>query len=1173
MKTIKMGILFGLLVVFMVTGIGSAAVITVGSDPNDDYSTVQSAIDASSSGDEIIVSTGTYNELINFNGKDIHLKSTDPDGSSVAASTIIDGSGLGSNVVTFNSGETSSAILEGLTVTGGTDGIYVWSGATPTIKKCIFRNNTGRGIYVSSGGPTTFSECIIRNNGSYGVRNYKGRLSLTNCVVAGNSGRGISSYLSSSYHFSHIINCTIIDNGGYGIYDEGGYSGQEIAKNCIFWGNGDDLKSFAATYSCIEDMDSGTGNIHSYPVFVDADPNNFSADNDDYHLCYTSPCIGAGENGIDIGAYPYELIDTIAPTPNPATFASVPTDTSSTEITMTATAGDDASEPIEYNFECTSGGGHDSGWQTSPVYSDTALTELTEYTYTVKMRDSADNTGTPSSSESATTSDGTAPTPNPASFATLPYKTSTESISMAATVGTDASGPVEYYFTETSGNVGGNDSVWQASATYTDEGLMPDTTYSYTVMMRDAFANVGAASEPSSVITVSEIYVDANSPDNNDGSSWNDAYTTIQAGIDNATSGETILVAQGVYNEQINFNGKKVALRSTDPNDSLVVAATIIDASGTDPNSNVVTFSSGETSEVIFDGFTVAGGDCGISLTNSSAPSISKCCIRNNSTYGIYLENDSAPIISKCEIRDNNNYGLYNNNSKLYLTNSIVANNLGSGVYSQLLADTNDITQVNSCTIVDNALYGIIDDSNSPSAQELVKNCIIWNNGDDVSGFEATYSCVEDPNTGTNNFSYFPYFTDPNNNDYHLLSWSPCIDAGDNSDYSNEPDYPNGKINLGAYGNTVNATAVSADSDGDGLPDAWELNHFGSLDYGSYDGVDGTSWSDGDDLNNMAEYLYGYDPNAFSSPSSLTFYVGDGFTTQIDPIKGDVATISYYLDATTDVEIHIITTDATSVVVRTISKPGLSSGSHIQQWDGRDDSGNIVKGAFYNVEIIDTTTSQIIWTSASAQVTNPTQIITQINDVEYAPYRNIPLEMISEVDDWALQTIMIYKAGGAIPDDTICTVLEDGLLEPGSNTFSWYGYWGDSTDGQGKLSTENYEVSFGVLNTVNKGTIVVYYDSLIKDIRCNPYRVIASNNEVTTISYDLAYDSDVTINIYDPVGNLFRTFSQETGGEKYMIWDGKDANGKCIFKSGPYKVECIVDGTDKKIQGTVTVHK
>jgi hypothetical protein len=204
--------------------------------------------------------------------------------------------------------------------------------------------------------------------------------------------------------------------------------------------------------------------------------------------------------------------DTAPPTPDPATFASPPAADSSSAISMTATTGTDATGPVEYYFDETSGnpGGTDSGWQTSPSYTDTGLTASTQYTYTVTMRDAVTptpNVGTPSSPANATTQappDTDPPTPNPATFAVPPAADSDTAISMTATTGSDASGPVEYYFDEISGNPGGSDSGWQTSPSYTDSGLTPSTQYTYTVQMRDAVTptpNIGTASSPASATT------------------------------------------------------------------------------------------------------------------------------------------------------------------------------------------------------------------------------------------------------------------------------------------------------------------------------------------------------------------------------------------------------------------------------------------------------------------------------------------------------------------------------------------------------------------------------------------------------------------------------------------------------------------------------------------------
>lgn len=85
-----------------------------------------------------------------------------------------------------------------------------------------------------------------------------------------------------------------------------------------------------------------------------------------------------------------------------------------------------------------------------------------------------------------------APTPNPMTWVYRqgPRPASISSITMTATTATDPEGNgVEYYFDETSGNAGANDSGWQDSSTYTDSGLSAGVTYSYRVKARDKSAS------------------------------------------------------------------------------------------------------------------------------------------------------------------------------------------------------------------------------------------------------------------------------------------------------------------------------------------------------------------------------------------------------------------------------------------------------------------------------------------------------------------------------------------------------------------------------------------------------------------------------------------------------------------------------------------------------------
>ncbi len=184
-----------------------------------------------------------------------------------------------------------------------------------------------------------------------------------------------------------------------------------------------------------------------------------------------------------------QTADTTPPTPNPLTWATVPYATGTTSIAMAATTASDPSG-VEYFFDCTAGaGGHDSGWQDSTSYQDTGLSPSTQYTYRVQARDKSanQNTGGWSTSQAATTQDGTAPTPNPSTWATVPYATGSTSISMTATTASDPSG-VQYFFDCTAG-AGGHDSGWQSGATYQDTGLTPSTQYSYRVQTRDQSAN------------------------------------------------------------------------------------------------------------------------------------------------------------------------------------------------------------------------------------------------------------------------------------------------------------------------------------------------------------------------------------------------------------------------------------------------------------------------------------------------------------------------------------------------------------------------------------------------------------------------------------------------------------------------------------------------------------
>ncbi len=126
---------------------------------------------------------------------------------------------------------------------------------------------------------------------------------------------------------------------------------------------------------------------------------------------------------------------------------------------------------------------------------------------------------------------------------------------------------------------------------------------------------------------------------------------------------------------------------------------------------------------------------------------------------------------------------------------------------------------ISNLTIVDNK-YGIEAYADS---EPDISNTILWNNTNgDLFGCRTRYSCVERGGEGT--ITADPLFADPENGDYHVRSkrgrywpehdiWvldkatSPCVDAGDpNVGTLNEPMPHGGRINIGAYGGTSEAS-------------------------------------------------------------------------------------------------------------------------------------------------------------------------------------------------------------------------------------------------------------------------------------------------------------------------------------------------------------------------------
>ena len=279
-------------------------------------------------------------------------------------------------------------------------------------------------------------------------------------------------------------------------------------------------------------------------------------------------------------------------------------------------------------------------------------------------------------------------------------------------------------------------------------------------------------------------------------------YPTIQAAIDAARAGDTVVVADGVYtgpgNRDIRFLGKAITVRSENG-----PVNCIIDCQGTqqDPHRGF-DFDGGETAETVLDGFTITNGStppgaildefngAGI-LFRDGSPTVKNCIITNNwagcwggamccSWFG-----NSSPTIINCTIADNysNAEGgaLFTLNNSPTIIGSLIVNNeaaaLGGGI---------NHFGGGTVTIINTTIAGNV----APTASGIygsnvdISNSIVWGNvgsNEQIWGATVSYSDVQGGFDGEGNINADPLFVDPQNGDLHLSPGSPCIDAADNT--------------------------------------------------------------------------------------------------------------------------------------------------------------------------------------------------------------------------------------------------------------------------------------------------------------------------------------------------------------------------------------------------------
>ncbi|MFH2002056.1 MAG: right-handed parallel beta-helix repeat-containing protein [Planctomycetota bacterium] len=139
---------------------GPVAQVTVPGD----YASIMLAIHAAEDYWVILVNRGTYYEHIDFQGKNLTLKSIGG-----PEHTVLDGK-QSDCVVRIHGGEGREAILDGFTITNGKKyaggGILIYGESSPTIRNNVITRNYGNevgGVWCGGGSPLILNNRITRN--------------------------------------------------------------------------------------------------------------------------------------------------------------------------------------------------------------------------------------------------------------------------------------------------------------------------------------------------------------------------------------------------------------------------------------------------------------------------------------------------------------------------------------------------------------------------------------------------------------------------------------------------------------------------------------------------------------------------------------------------------------------------------------------------------------------------------------------------------------------------------------------------------------------------------------------------------------------------------------------------------------------------------------------------
>ena len=285
-------------------------------------------------------------------------------------------------------------------------------------------------------------------------------------------------------------------------------------------------------------------------------------------------------------------------------------------------------------------------------------------------------------------------------------------------------------------------------------------------------------------------------------------YSTIQAAINASSDCDTIIVAPGTYDENINFQGKMLIIRSSDGAEVTIIH-------GTNTSQAVVYINSGEPKGTELSGFTIENGFRSGIYCNGSSPAILNNIIRNNSSNdgndggGLDLNYTTGAVVRK---------NIFSNNSAITYGAAIHTEHCTNDtICYNLIFDNYGYTEIRCLSTTAAIFNNTIDGygsrwsgiSNQTSGMLDIRNNIIVNMvGYGVYGgggacatvaFNDIYNCGAGMYGGNcvinqgGNFSSSPGFWgmpagQPEEYDLKPPPFSPCVDAGDPNPFFNDPD-------------------------------------------------------------------------------------------------------------------------------------------------------------------------------------------------------------------------------------------------------------------------------------------------------------------------------------------------------------------------------------------------